>query len=205
MRDGFSRLLEDNTASTFYSVRFNPDGRYIAAGNNDGMLRIWSVRTNQLVAKWSAHGKIVRSVVFTLDGKGLISSSGDDTWKYWDIGFLELAEPGYGMTKDGKAGQKCEATVHTVRPSVHLFLLTQIDILQCDVSAIAISPDGQWVVSGSADHAVRIWDLRNAATMQCALTGHRDRVWSVDFCPTGSYLASGSRDGRVALYRYEAV
>ena len=132
MRDGFSKVLEDQRALYFYSVKFNPDGRYIAAGNNDGMLRIWSVRTSQLVEKWSAHGKIVRSVVFTLNGKGLVSGSGDDTWKYWDIGFLELAEPGYGTTKDGRAGQKCKATAHTVCPShvpVQLFLLTQVDIL----------------------------------------------------------------------------
>jgi len=49
---------------------------------------------------------------------------------------------------------------------------------------------------------VRIWDLRNAA-LQCTLKGHQDCVWSVDFCPTGNYLASGSVDGRVELWRYE--
>ena len=49
-----------------------------------------------------------------------------------------------------------------------------------------------------------IWDLHNA-DLQCTLKGHKSRVWSVDFCPTGNYLASGSADGRVALWRYEAA
>jgi len=76
--------------------------------------------------------------------------------------------------------------------------------LQGDVRSISVSPDGQWVVSGSGDHAVCIWDLCNAA-LQCTLRGHTDRIWSVDFCPTGKLLASGSADGRVALWRYEAA
>ena len=130
MRDGFSKVLEDKNASFFYSVKFTPDGRYIAAGNRDGMLRIWNARTSQLVEKWTAHEDVVWSVAFTLDGKGLVSSGGDGTWKYWDISLLESAEPGYGpygTTKDSMAGQKSKVTVHTVRHShVPLSFLTQI-------------------------------------------------------------------------------
>jgi len=125
MRDGLSKVLEDKSASIFYSVRFNPDGRYIAAGNGDGMLRIWNVRTSQLVMKWAAHGGVIRSVVFTLDGKGLVSSSGHRSWKYWDISLLELSE----LMKDSTAGHKSKVTAHTVRHShvpVQLFILTQV-------------------------------------------------------------------------------
>jgi len=203
MRDGFSKLLEDKGASIFYSVRFNPDGRYIAAGDDDGMLRIWNIQMSQLVEKWTAHGKVVWSVAFTPDGKGLISSSGDGTWKYWDI---TLLDSGCGTTKDSTVRQKSKVPAHTVRYShvpIQLFLLTLALLLQDDVSSISVSPDGQWVVSGSADHTMRIWDLRNAA-LQCTLKGRKGWVWSVDFCPTGIYFASGS-DGQVALWRYEAA
>jgi len=129
MRDGFSELLEDKWASFRASVKFNPGGRYIAAGNSDGMLRIWNVRTSQLVETWTAHGKAVRSVAFTPDVKGLVSSIGENTWKYCDISLLEMVEPGYGMTKDSTAGQKSKVTAHTVRHShvpIQLFLLTQV-------------------------------------------------------------------------------
>ena len=147
MRDGFSKVLEDKSASPFYSAKFNPDGQYIAAGNDVGMVRIWNVRTSQLVAKWSAHGKVVWWVAFTLDGKGLVSSSEDDTLKYWDISFLELSEPGYGMTQDSTAGQKSKVVAHTVRPShfscsttpshsilYHALLLTERSQLHCHLS-----------------------------------------------------------------------
>jgi len=124
MRDGFSKLLEDNSAS-FYSVKFNPGGRYIAAGDIYGILRIWNVRTSRLVEKWIAHGSVVRSVAFTLDGKGLVSCSRDGIL---GPSFLELAEPGYGMTQASTAGQKSKVMAHTVRHShvpVQRLLLTQ--------------------------------------------------------------------------------
>jgi len=113
MRDGFSKLLEDKGASIFYNVRFNPDGRYIAAGDDDGMLRIWNVMS-QLVEKWTAHEKVVWTVAFTPDGKGLVSSSGDGTWKYWDI---ILLDSGCGTTKDSTVRQKSKVPAHTVRYS----------------------------------------------------------------------------------------
>ena len=75
-------------------------------------------------------------------------------------------------------------------------------LLQNGVHSIA--SDGQWIVSGSGDRTVRIWDLHNA-TLQCTLKGNIDVVWLVDSCRTGNYLASGSEDGRVALWRYEAA
>ena len=123
MRDGFSKLLWEKGASIFYNVRFNPDGRYIAAGDDDGMLRIWNVMS-QLVEKWTAHEKVVWTVAFTPDGKGLVSSSGDGTWKYWDI---VLLDSGCGTTQNSTVRQKSKVPGHAVRHShvpVRLSLLT---------------------------------------------------------------------------------
>ena len=213
MRDGFSKVLEDNSGFSFCCVKFNLDGQYIAAGNSGGIMMIWNVQTSQPVEKWTAHENTysIWSVAFTLlDGNGSVSSSRAGTWN-WDMSLLEPAEPGYGMTRDGTVRQKSKVAMHTVRHS-HVpvqFLLVHTPFilpfcLQNDVNSFAVSPDSRSVVSGSSDHAVRIWDLRNAV-LQCTLKGHRDRVWSVDFCPTGNCLASGSGDGRAALWRYAAA
>jgi len=84
MRDGFSKVLEDN-AQSYFQVRFSPNGRYIAAANDDGMLRIWNARTGRLVTRWRAHDNAVRGVVFTPDGRGLFSCSQDGQVIYWNI------------------------------------------------------------------------------------------------------------------------
>jgi WD40 repeat protein len=77
-------------------------------------------------------------------------------------------------------------------------------ILQRSVNSLAISPDSRWVVSGSIDKSVRIWDTRNAAA-QCILRDVHDEVNTVDFSPVGGYLASGGKGGAVRIWRYSCI
>ena len=39
--------------------------------------------------------------------------------------------------------------------------------------SVAVSHDGQWVVSGSKDLGVRFWES-HSATVQCVLHGHKN-------------------------------
>lgn len=89
LRDGHSRVL---TASDFepWSVRFSPDGRYIASGGVHGKMLIWNVRTEKLVARWRGHSSLVTSLVFTPDGKSLLSGSWDMQVIQWDVSSLSF-------------------------------------------------------------------------------------------------------------------
>ena len=39
--------------------------------------------------------------------------------------------------------------------------------------SVAVSHDGQWVVSGSKDRGVQFWDAKSAV-VQCMLQGHKN-------------------------------
>ena len=89
IRDGSSKVLPvADSPSHFVAVVFNPDGRYVAAGNFDTFIWIWDSRTLNLVAKWSGCSFCVSCMEFTLDGKGLISGGLDKTVCYWDVSLL---------------------------------------------------------------------------------------------------------------------
>jgi len=65
------------------------------------------------------------------------------------------------------------------------------------VSAVAFSPDGKVLSTGSADGTVKLWrvDKRGSAPPRSStLQGHGAAVQSVAFSPKGDLLATGSSD-----------
>jgi hypothetical protein len=77
-------------------------------------------------------------------------------------------------------------------------------LLQDYVLSVAVSADGQWVVSGSKDRGVQFWDARTA-TVQLMLQGHKNSVISIDLNPVGGVLASGSGDWQARICAYSVL
>ncbi|MBA3481282.1 MAG: WD40 repeat domain-containing protein [Pirellulales bacterium] len=70
------------------------------------------------------------------------------------------------------------------------------------VTAMAASPDGRWLATGSADHKVRLWDLRSEQRKHPAiiLKKHAGAVSHVLFSNDGRWLITGGRDSTVCLW-----
>ena len=67
------------------------------------------------------------------------------------------------------------------------------------VESVAISPDGQTLVSGSWDKTIKVWHLVTGELLR-TLTGHTDSVNSVAISPDGQTLVSGSWDNTIKVW-----
>jgi WD40 repeat protein/serine/threonine protein kinase len=72
--------------SGLVSVCFSPDSKLVAAGSwYEGSVHLWEASTGKELVRFRAHTGPVYPVVFTRDGKTVVSGSQDTTVKFWDV------------------------------------------------------------------------------------------------------------------------
>jgi WD40 repeat protein len=164
-------VLRDPGNKEVNGVAFSPDGAQVAAACGDGTVKVWDLKTGQVVLL-RGHGQSVFSVAFSpTDGRRLASASRDKTVKVWDLltQTAVLTLPGHEGFEYGSAYD------------------------------VAFSPDGRWLAAGSADGDVRVWDARTGQTAH-SLPGHTPRATSVSFGRDGRLLATGDFLGTVRVW-----
>lgn len=139
------------------TVAISPDNRFVAAGSLDKSVRIWDTQTGVLVERTEGeqgHKDSVYSVAFSPDGRNLVSGSLDKTIKMWELNNAGFYNRAGNQPKSGK----CVKTFEGHKD----FVLS-----------VALTPDGQWVMSGSKDRGVQFWDPATGQA-QLMLQGHKN-------------------------------
>ncbi len=72
-----------------------------------------------------------------------------------------------------------------------------------EVKAVAITPDGARIVSGSSDKTVRVWGLRSGH-LERILEGHTDEVLAVAITPDGARIVSGGQDEAMRVWNLDS-
>ena len=194
-----------------------PDGRFII-GTSDGEIKMCN---GSFVHTIDAHTDMLRGLVVLPDGH-FLSSSNDNTAKLWTSdGELERTFQEDGLVgsiaalPDGVhfvVGLFCGALklYHIDGTLVHVFEHEQ-DLEDEDddiekglghsdyVNALAVTRDGQHIISGSSDCSVIVWSVATKKIVGIC-DEHPGEVWSVEAMPDGQRFLSGSNDETVRVW-----
>jgi hypothetical protein len=210
-----------DTDDSIYCVDISPDGKKLACGGCDRLVRVWDLSGGlgkaRLEHSIENHADWVFSVVFTPDGKKLATASRDKTAKVWDLAahesvltFPDHQAPVYDVivTQDGKTGISAgdDRNLRFWHASDETKQLgKQIRVAGGHGKAIFkiayhADPKNPLIASCSADNTVRMWSASNGSQVR-SLAGHTDWVYAVAFSPDGKLVASGAYNGEVRVWK----
>ena len=175
----------------------------------------------RLVIDTGGHQAVINDIIFTRDGKYLVSAGNDKVVRVWDVATGETVRIIRGEIGDGPAGKIYAAALspdnrylavvgylagsreNRAAIRLHDFKTGKVlALLKGHTNAIhdlAFSRDGLYLASGSSDKTVRIWDIAQRKELH-TLSGHQDRVYAVGFSPDSRRLVSGSDDDTLQLW-----
>jgi WD40 repeat protein len=139
-RTGKLRLTYTGHADTAWPLAWSPDGTSIASGSWDGTTQVWNARTGKRI--------------HTLEGMSVFAWSPDGT----SIALGSIAKAGerFGDSDAHVVDATTWRTLLTYTGHARSYIKDGFFIAQ-NVMAVAWSPDGTYIASGSGDKTVQVW------------------------------------------------
>jgi len=177
LKTGRIRAVLKGLEQAVLDIAFSPDGTLLAAGGDDGFIRVWR-RDEADDTGWAFHGALdadswrIRDVAFALGGQRLAVATADNGARLYDMAQgTEIAMPQAEALRDSR------------------------------LSALAVSPDGETFATGDDEGAIHLWRAKDGS-LAATLPARGHRIGALAFTGDGARLVAscGYRcDGDMAV------
>jgi WD40 repeat protein len=137
------------------------------------------------------YAETVTGIAHLHDGRRIITSSRDGSLRLWDL------------QNDTQIGDEWRDEEDEEVEWEYEYEEDEMYELESAVWAMALSPSGDTVASGSYDGTVRLWDVETPGKVIVKWTGHHVHVRSVCWSPDGKRVGVGSADGIARVWDVE--
>lgn len=194
------------------SVAISPDGQTIAAGTDDGAVRVWESADAFAESRAVGSGHEGRVTSLAMSSDGLIAAAGvDGDVTFWSsvarqsmppiIGDSEIFSVAFDPSGHHLAVGRANGTIQLfeIVGPVAVEATSRRDAHPGGVMGLAFSPDGKLLASGGADSRVRVWKPNTIEPVK-EMSGHTATVTDVAFNADSTRIASGSNDKTVQMW-----
>lgn len=207
------------------SLAYSPEGRRLAISSTSGVVLLIEASTGRVLKQVRIHDGTVRCVVFSSDGRSIVTGGVDRTVKVsdartdWDgPSFQPNSGPLWGkvgnfnrlaVTGDGRRlllpNSRNLGTPSHGEMTLMVWDLEESKLVQtCRghtgwLNDVSVTKDGSRYATASDDRTARIWSAATGVEER-QLIGHASEVTSVSFHPDGDSLATASADGEIRVW-----
>lgn len=201
----------------FRSVAFANNDKQLIAGSTDGRIYVWEVAQPKKSVSYSSDNSPVFDLIPYKKGTQLISVSNAGSVYIWQItpngldslSHIETGHKLYAVTLSPDAtslicgGEEQLVTIDLRNLNQPPTLTNRLEFKGANVTALAISPDGKKLITGSSLGQVFLWNFgNNKIISQISLlpNSHTARVTSALFSPDGDLIITSSMDGSLRIW-----
>eukprot|EP00736_Rhodelphis_marinus_P001616 Rmarinus@m.862 len=214
------RVLRGHTMN-INCVEFSPNGTRLVSGGKDKLIFIWDVRgiypggfqggrrrsladigtsepPNEVLARIKGHSRAVTAITVSPDNLKVFSGDASRQIRVWDMAVAEL----------NRRLEKGEDTEASLEIEGLVLMKSDIETTGGDAKYVKVPKFPAITLHSTKELDTKAPDApeeekkqRNEADVpDSADSEHEGTVWSVEFSPDGSMLASGGRDGAIRIW-----
>jgi WD40 repeat protein len=191
------------------AVALSPDGARIAGAGKDGTVKVWTTADGKEAFSLPGHGGGATGVAFSVNGQLLVTSAADKMLRFWN--------PANGQPLVGLGAHTAPITSVAINPNnTAVYTAGEDGLLKFwtvppvasrplaggphgdAATCVALSADGNTILSGSADKTVRLSNFATGQTTK-ALAAPAP-VLSTALAPNGATVAAGTANNRLILW-----
>ena len=205
-----TELMRLNHGRGVRALAYSPDGSRLATGPRSfDHAKIWDVTTGKETASFFGPSSLNPAVAFSPDGTQLAITDYQHIYVCDAATGRELIKfTRYMQTEEERfIAYNCDGSQIAATDLRHVRiwdLATRDEVTglshRAQVLAIAYSPDGTHLATGSADNLARIWDLAVDTEVTRVIYSRSRRLAVVAYSPDGTQLATGGADNLARIW-----
>ncbi|KAH8294461.1 hypothetical protein KR018_008818 [Drosophila ironensis] len=196
---------------TAYGATFRQDGRLLAAGDEEGFVKLFDTTTRNILRLFKGHRAPVHRTFFTADKLQLASFSDDRSIRLWDVANEKVVQ----TYEDAHADYIRAGAMHPLAP--HIFISGSYDGKiqlydtrteqkpqhtlnhEAPVESMLFLPNGSIFVTAGGNR-VHVWDIISGCRLLTTLAQHHKTVTCLRLGSDGRRLLSAGLDRHVKIY-----
>ncbi|MEZ5933879.1 MAG: protein kinase [Alphaproteobacteria bacterium] len=192
-------------------VAFSADGERLAAGDDTGLVQLWTLGDDRPPLELAGHEHQVWALAFTRSGNLLASGDRAGHVRLWngrtgsELGEIEVGDApiwSLAFSADGRQLMVASAARIGLWRAEDRAETLEFKVDGQEITRATLSPDGTRIAASSTSGLVRLWDSATGEPLR-DIEADDNVIWSLAFSPDGRTLATASSDEVIDLWEVE--
>jgi WD40 repeat protein len=200
-----AKYKPDEVDRPIQAAAISADGKWTAAGDQKGTVRVWTLNDQREVVSIPAHEGHITQLAFSPNSRLLATTSYSGEVRLWQLPdgkklkSLKMGEQEINrlvfLTDNLLASAGSEASIWNVESGKKESILTTKRVAD---PALGLSKDRRILAFNDSDSAVQFWDVPNSKSNGVSLRGAGAHL--IDFSHDGKWIATYSQDSNIRIW-----